>query len=366
VSFAEGKKAFAPALHRARRVLLSFGFRLRSHEEIPLQLAQFDSLGASRIGTVHRKSQGEYDVFVDGQVIPCSISSKLRKQLIYPIADPGSLRHRVQSVEDIRAVDPIAIGDVVRLQPAGPGRGAIIEVLPRRNSFVRRAAGKKPLTQVIMVNVDQVVAVVSAARPAVSWELMDRYLAAAEKAGVPALIVVTKLDLVDPAELAGELATYLGLNYPVFLTSGITGIGLAELRHALLSRVSIITGKSGVGKTTLLNQLQPGLGLRVNDVSELTGKGKHTTSHLEMFPLDGGGAIVDTPGMREFGLPDVSRHELSFLFRELAPLVGRCRFGLDCSHLHEPGCAIKQAVQEGNVSVRRYESYLRMTKAEHR
>lgn len=311
-------------------------------------------------GVVFKKSQGQYDVEVEGRMVPCSLSNRLRKQLLYPIADASSLHQRVVSVADIKVLDPIAIGDVVKFVSGEDGSGMITEVLPRKNRLTRRAAGSKPLEQIIVANADQLLAVVAAARPAPSWELLDRYLAAAEEAEMPACIVITKIDLVQPAEFREDLETFRSLGYRVILTSSTTGQGIDGLKAELKGKISVLAGKSGVGKTSLLNTIQPELGLRVNETSKLTNKGKHTTSHLEMFPLDGGGAIVDTPGMREFGLWNVDEMELAQLFPELRPLVGLCRFGLDCTHSHEPGCRIQEGVEEGAITERRYRSFLRI------
>jgi len=311
-------------------------------------------------GVVYRKTLGQYGVRSDGQVVDCALSNKLRKQLVYPIADPSSLRRRVMAVEDIRAVDPVAIGDVVRFVDAGPGMGMITEVLPRKNKLVRRAAGPKPLEQVIVANVDQVVAIVAASHPAPKWELLDRYLAAAESLGLPTLALITKLDLVTPEALTTEVQAYRQIGYQVLLTSVITGKGLDALKDALSERVSVLVGPSGVGKTSLLNALQPGLGQRVGAVSHSNHKGKHTTTHLELFALDWGGGLVDTPGMREFGLWDVAGEDLAAAFPEMRHYLGRCQFGLGCSHAHEPGCVIKEAVAAGHIHGRRYQSYLRM------
>jgi ribosome biogenesis GTPase len=314
----------------------------------------------ARHGTVYKKSVGHYWVRVGDRTLVCSISSKLRKQLIYPIAAPSSIRRHVIAVKEIRQVDPIAIGDVVRLVDAGDGSGMIVEVLPRRNSLVRRAAGPKPLEQVIVTNVDQVVTVVAAAHPAPTWEMLDRHLAAAEALGLPALICITKRDLADLDTLEPEVRTFERVGYPVLLTSAVTGEGMPALQAALKERVSVLVGKSGVGKTSLLNALQPGLGLRVSEVSRHTDKGRHTTSYLELFALDGGGGIIDTPGMREFGLWEVQGAEVGEMFREMRPYLGTCRFGTDCSHRHEPGCAVREAVETGAIAARRYRSYLRM------
>lgn len=311
-------------------------------------------------GTVFKKSVGQYFVSVDGQIVTCSISSKLRKEFVYPTADPSSIRRHVVSVEAIRVVDPVAIGDVVFFVDLGDGSRLITDILPRKNKFSRRAAGHKPLEQVIVANVDQIVAIFAAAHPTPKWGLLDRYLASAESAGIPALICINKLDLVKEDRLMGVTQIYEKIGYPVVLTSALTGRGVADFKKVLKGRVSLLIGKSGVGKTTLLNVIQPGLGLRVSEVSRHTNKGKHTTSHLEMFELDFGGNVIDTPGMREFGLWDVDDADMASLFPEMRPYIGLCRFGMDCSHTHEPGCAIKEAVETGHIALSRYHSYLCM------
>jgi ribosome biogenesis GTPase len=321
---------------------------------------QYSAAASLHEGIVIRKSQGTYTVLCGGRNVACTVTNKLRKQLLYPIADPGSIRPHVVDVRGISVVDPVAVGDQVRFVAAHEGTGMIVDVLPRRSQLTRRAAGVKPLAQVIVANADQIVVVMAAAQPSPSWELVDRYLAAAEEAGIPTCVVVTKLDLVDAKAIRREARDIERLGYVVLLTSAVSGLGVDALHRQLTGRLSVVAGKSGVGKTTLLNAMQPELGLRVSQVSALTGKGKHTTSHLEMFPLDGGGAIVDTPGMREFGLWNVPAEKMAHLFREIRPCVGQCRFGLSCSHTHEPGCAVKGAVERGEISERRYRSYLRM------
>lgn len=320
-------------------------------------------------GVVYKKTIGNYTVRNNGRVVVCELSNRIRKQLIYPTADPGSLHHRVQKVVDLEHMDPLAVGDEVRYIQSQDGKGLIVELLPRRNKLTRRSAVPKPLhhgshpfEQIIVTNVDQVIPVLAAAQPEPKWNLLDRYLVSAETSGVRSLICITKLDLVNgtKGEHQAMLEEYRQIGYPFLLTSSFTGEGIGELRQALEGRTSVFVGKSGVGKTALLNALQPGLGLRVREVNQVTGKGKHTTTHLEMFPLESGGAIVDTPGTREFGLWQYE-DDLALLFPEMRPLVGKCRFGVDCQHDEEPGCAIRKAVMDGKISPRRYQSYLQLT-----
>lgn len=273
----------------------------------------------------------------------------------------GRLKHEAHA-------GPLAIGDVVRWIASGPGAGQIVEVLPRRNQLARRSAVPMPSAhaheQIIAANVDQIVAVFAAAKPRPAWNLLDRYLVSAEAADIPALICLTKLDLVEGEpegeEIRAVLAEYQAIGYAGVLTSTVTGEGLSELSTALRDRLSVFVGKSGVGKTSLLNALDPGLGLRVQETSRSTGKGRHTTTHFEMFALAAGGSIIDTPGIREFGLWDVAQDDLAWCFPEMRPFVGTCKFGLDCEHDQEPGCAIRTAVSVGTISPYRYQSYLKL------
>lgn len=316
------------------------------------------------IGIVFRKTLGHYTVHSNGREIECTLSSLLRKQLIFPTADPSSLRHAVQEVREIEHVDPVAIGDRVHFVKAEEGRGVITEILPRASKLSRPAPvpGQRVFEQVIVANADLIVPVFSAANPTPKWGLLDRYLVAAEAAGLPALIVINKLDLAwkNPA-LDEELEIYRRIGYPVLQVSAIDGEGIEELKGTLQGKLSVFIGKSGVGKTSLLNAIQPGLGLRVKAVSNgEVGKGRHTTTHLEMFDLNFGGALVDTPGMREFGLWNITAEELADLFPEMAEHVGQCKFGLSCQHDREPGCAIRKAVMAGMVSPYRYQSYMRL------
>ena len=316
------------------------------------------------IGVVFRKSLGHYTVHTRGREIDCSLSSLIHKQLIYPTADPTSLRQRVREVREIEHVDPVAIGDRVRYVEAGDGRGQIVEILPRNSKLSRPAPvpGQRVFEQVIVSNADLIVPVFAVANPAPKWGLLDRYLVSAEAAEIPSLIVINKLDLAWKNEaFEEEIEIYRRIGYPVLLVSASTGEGIEELKQALQGKQSVMVGKSGVGKTSLLNAIQPGLGLRVKAVSQgELGKGRHTTTHSEMFELEFGGALVDTPGIREFGLWDIPAEELAYLFPEMADYVGRCKFGLSCHHDQEPGCAIRRAVMAEAISPYRYQSYMNL------
>jgi ribosome biogenesis GTPase / thiamine phosphate phosphatase len=316
------------------------------------------------VGVVFRKTLGHYTVHAQGRELDCSLSSLVHKQLIFPTADPTSLRHAVQEVREIHHVDPVAIGDRVRYVEAGDRRGVIVEVLPRDSKLSRPAPvpGQRVFEQVIVSNADLILPVFAVASPTPKWGLLDRYLVSAEAAEIPVLIVINKLDLAwkNPT-FDEEIEIYRHIGYPVLLVSAATGEGIAELKQALQGKQSVLVGKSGVGKTSLLNAIQPGLGLRVKAVGQgELGKGRHTTTYFEMFELDFGGALVDTPGIREFGLWNVAAEELAYLFPEMAEYVGRCKFGLSCRHDQEPGCAIRKAVMAEAISPYRYQSYMNL------
>ena len=317
-----------------------------------------------RVGVVFRKTTGHYAVHANGRELDCSLSSLIHKNLVYSTADPTSMPTRVQEVREVEHVDPIAIGDRVRFMDAGESRGQITEVLPRLSCFSRTAAvpGDHAFEQVIATNVDQIVPIFAVASPTPKWGLLDRYLVAAEAAGLPSLIVITKLDLAwKNPQIDEELEIYRRIGYPIHQVSANTGEGLEELKSLLQNRMSVLVGKSGVGKTSLLNAIQPGLGLRVKAVSEgELGKGRHTTTHYEMFKLNFGGTLLDTPGMREFRLWDIAPDELADLFPEMADYVGQCKFGLSCHHDREPGCAIRKAVMAGAINPFRYKSYMNL------
>ncbi len=324
-------------------------------------------------GTVYQKQPGSYRVRAGTREISCALSPNLRYEGSLPDARRYSRKGDEIILKRAAQPDPVVVGDEVRLIAGEDGHGLIIEVLPRRSQLSRRAPkpkpGSHPLEQVLAANVDRLVPVFAAATPPPHWNLLDRYLVAAEQAGLPALICITKLDLVEGLEtdLDDILNEYNRLGYPSILTSTMTGAGLEELRRVLDGSVSVLVGKSGVGKTSLLNALgaasgQPGAAAprRVGEVSRATGKGRHTTSAMELVPLSSGGALVDTPGEREFGIWGVDPDELAQAFPEMRPYLGRCKFGLDCRHDEEPGCAVRKAVVAGQISPRRYRSFVRL------
>ena len=275
----------------------------------------------------------------------------------------GRLKKRRQDT------DLAAIGDHVQISVHPDGAGMIEEIATRGRALARRASsggGRGGLRaraaereQVLVANPDQAVFVFACAEPAPHLRMLDRFIVIAEAARLPAVICANKCDRVTP-EAARELfKLYPPLGYKVLTTSAITGEGVAEVRDLLRGKLSVLAGPSGVGKSTLLNAVQPGLGLRAREVSRATTKGQHTTVYPELLPLEGGGFVADTPGVRAVALWDIEPEELDGYFVEIKPCVAHCAFS-DCTHLHEPGCAVQKAVETGKISASRYESYCRL------
>ncbi len=250
----------------------------------------------------------------------------------------------------------VAAGDIVWVRPEGESEGIIERVEPRRGILCRTSRGRQ---HVLVTNVDQVLIVASAAEPRLKPNLIDRYLITAEKAGIRPILCINKNDLVDAAHLQPIVGVYSQLGYQVLLLSADQGWGVDAMRALLRNRQTAVTGQSGVGKSSLLNAIEPGLELRVQSVSGDSQKGRHTTTTSELIPISGGGFVVDTPGIRQFQLWDVIPEEVAGYFRELRPYVSHCRYP-DCTHTHEEPCAVKDAVADGYIDVRRFESYLQI------
>lgn len=273
-----------------------------------------------------------------------------------------SVRGRVHLGGPVSATTTLAVGDRVRVHRVSDDRGAVEEVLPRRSVLSRPEPDQgrrrtRLLQRVLAANADRVVVVVAAADPGFDPGIVDRVLVVAEWSRLDALVVVNKMDLV--AAEPPEVAVYRRMGYRVVATSATTGLGIDELRAALTGNVSVVTGHSGVGKTSLLNAVEPGLGLAVGRLNEVTGRGRQTTTSSVWIPLAGGGALVDTPGIREFGLYNVPPREVTWLFRDLREVAPRCKFG-DCLHRDEPGCAVAAAVATGEIAAWRVASYQRV------
>ena len=258
-----------------------------------------------------------------------------------------------------RAIGDLAtIGDNVWVTVLADGSGAIEEVEERERAIVRldpRPQGD--YQQVLLANPDQAVFVFACAHPSPRLKMLDRFLVIAEKQNIPAVIIANKIDLVDDAKKIFGL--YETIGYRVLYTSTKMGAGIEELKLILAGKISAFAGPSGAGKSSLLNAMQPGLGLAVNEISKAMDKGKHTTVTRELFPLVGGGYVADTPGWKSLALWDTEPEEIDGYFPELRDLVQHCQFN-DCTHTHEPGCAVRRALDEGKIHRERYESYLRL------
>jgi len=250
----------------------------------------------------------------------------------------------------------VTTGDRVWFRPALQDEGLIERVEPRHGLLTRASRGRE---HVLVANVDQLVVVMSLVEPDLKPHLIDRYLVSAEQGRIGPLICLNKADLVEAAPYQSLIGLYSQLGIPTLLTSATTGLGIGRLRERLRERQTVFSGQSGVGKSSLLNAVQPGLALRVREVSDMNQKGRHTTTTAQLLRLDFGGWVVDTPGLRQFQLWDILAEELEGFFPEFRPFVPLCAYP-DCTHTHEDRCAIKQAVDQRQISAQRYTSYLGM------
>ena len=263
-----------------------------------------------------------------------------------------------------RTGDLVAIGDRVRITTQEDGSGMIDEIEERKQAIVRldpRPQGE--YRQILLANADQAVFVFACAHPDPHLKMLDRFLVIAEKQEIPAVVVANKVDLVGQEKAESIFGLYAKIGYPIIYASAESGQGLEELRASLKGKISALVGPSGAGKSSLLNAMQPGLGLEVNEISAALNRGKHTTVVRQMFPLAGGGYVADTPGWKSLALWDTEPEEIDGYFPELRERVQHCQFS-DCTHSHEPGCAVLAAVKQGEVHPDRYDSYLRLRAGE--
>ena len=291
-------------------------------------------------GLIIRSQSGFYTVDTQAGQLTCRLRGRLK--------------------QGPREGDVIALGDWVEVTLLEDGSGVIESIEPRQRMLSRMAPQPQgEYQQIIIANPDQAFFIFACAEPGPRLGMLDRFLVIAEKQVLPALIVANKVDLVGLDQAKTIFGHYEPLGYPVLYTSAKTELGVVELREMLVSKLSVFAGPSGVGKSSLLNDIQPGLGLAARQVSQATSKGRHTTVVRELFPLKGGGYVADTPGLKALALWDIEPEELDGYFPELRHLVAQCQFN-DCTHVHEPGCAVQAAVAEGCVHPERYQSYLRM------
>ena len=290
--------------------------------------------------TVVRATGSWYDVLHDGETVRCSIRGRLR-------------------LKGVRSTNPVVVGDEVACEADEGGDYVIADILPRRNYVIRRASNLSKESHIIAANVDQALLMASLRSPETPTEFVDRFLVTCEAYKVPVTILLSKLDLQDAEAVAEFRAVYEGAGYRVLEVSVREGRGVEEVRELLAGRTTLVSGNSGVGKSTLIQAIDPSLDIRTGEISESHHKGRHTTTFSTMYPLAGGGAVIDTPGIKGFGLIDIDEAELWHYFPEMMRVAPACRF-YNCTHTHEPGCAVTEAVKAGEIAWPRYESYLKI------
>ena len=267
----------------------------------------------------------------------------------------------VLRLKGLRCTNPVAVGDIVQVEDKGGDAPVVGAIEPRRNYIIRRASNLSKEFQIIAANLDQAVLVVTLFNPETSTTFIDRFLATAEAYQVPAVLAFNKVDLLTTDELRQQLtdlkALYERIGYPVVAMSASSGEGTEQLCEILSGKMSLLSGNSGVGKSSIINLLIPDAHVRVGDVSHTHHKGMHTTTFSELLDLPGGGALIDTPGVKAFGTIDFERAEVAHYFPEIFRISHNCRFN-NCTHTHEPGCAVLDAVEEGNIARSRFISYM--------
>ncbi len=294
-------------------------------------------------GLVIKNTGSWYVVYTDnGEDVNCKIKGNFR-------------------LKGIRTTNPVAVGDRVTISVNPDGNAFITAIQPRKNYIIRRASNLSKESHIIAANLDCAFLVVTLAHPVTSTTFIDRFLATAEAYRVPAVLLINKVDLLtddDDKEYCEAVASlYRTIGYDVLEISALTGEGMTELRERLKDKISLFSGNSGVGKSTIINALLPDLELRTGSISDMHDTGMHTTTFSEMFPLPEGGWIIDTPGIKGFGTIDFDKHEIAHFFPEIFKISAECKYG-DCTHTHEPGCAVLKALDQHYISQSRYASYL--------
>ena len=292
-------------------------------------------------GTVISSTGSWYEVATDTETLNCRIRGRLR-------------------LKGIRSTNPVVVGDRVVVEPDGDS-SVITGILPRRNYIIRRASNLYKESHIIAANIDHALLIVTLSSPTTPREFVDRFLITCEAYKVPVTIILGKADIIDKEakEEAEEFtAIYNDAGYRVIRLSSVTGEGIEEIRSMLRNHTTLVAGNSGVGKSTLIGEIDPTIDIRIGEISDSHQQVKHTTTFSTMYPLDGG-YIIDTPGIKGFGLIDIDDKELCRYFPEMMRLSPECRF-YNCTHTHEPGCAVQEAVKEGRVAWSRYESYLKI------
>ncbi|MGM9846769.1 MAG: ribosome small subunit-dependent GTPase A [Muribaculaceae bacterium] len=264
-------------------------------------------------------------------------------------------------LKGIRTTNPVAVGDVVTVSLNDDGTGYITAINSRKNYIIRRASNLSKESHILAANVDIAVLVISLIHPTTATTFIDRFLATAEAYGVKAVLVINKVDLLENEEdkelLNAVCYLYRSIGYDVITTSAVTGEGIGALQSALKDKICLFSGNSGVGKSTLINCLIPGLDLKTEEISDVHDTGVHTTTFSEMFEFPGGGWLIDTPGVRGFGTIEMNKYEVAHYFPEIFKISADCRYR-DCTHTHEPGCAVREAVEDSRIAASRFASYL--------
>ncbi len=291
-------------------------------------------------GVVVRATGSWYEVLSAGERYQCRIRGKLR-------------------LKGVRSTNPVVVGDEVQCLTDEQGSHVIVDISPRRNYVIRRASNLSKESHIIAANIDQALLLVTLRQPETALEFVDRFLVTCEAYKIPVVILLAKIDLQDPDEVAFFRSVYEPIGYRVVEVSAVTGEGVETVHDLLVGRTTLLSGNSGVGKSTLVQRIDPSLDIRTGDISESHHKGRHTTTFSTMYPLTEGGALIDTPGIKGFGLIDIEEEELWHYFPEMMHYGRECRF-YNCTHTHEPGCAVVAALEEGAISELRYESYLKM------